>query len=92
MSEFGGLWKHENKQHALVPPKTEFGCPNGGGITNDHRRNAEEEEDRQIGINLCSTDPSIFCKPSGSVGLEERETKQTCFNGNNNYNKDNIDK
>ena len=22
MSEFGGLWKHENNQHALVPPKT----------------------------------------------------------------------
>ena len=20
MSEFGGLWKHENNQHALVPP------------------------------------------------------------------------
>ena len=32
MSEFGGLWKHENNQHALVPPKTECGCPNGGGI------------------------------------------------------------
>ena len=23
MSELGGLWKHENHQHALVPPKTE---------------------------------------------------------------------
>ena len=23
MLEFGGLWKHENNQHALVPPKTE---------------------------------------------------------------------
>ena len=23
MSEFGGLWKHENNQHALVPLKTE---------------------------------------------------------------------
>ena len=28
MSEFGGLWKHVNNQHALVPPKME--C--GGGI------------------------------------------------------------
>ena len=23
MSEFGGWWKHENNQHALVAPKTE---------------------------------------------------------------------
>ena len=27
MSEFCGLWKHEHNQHALVPPKTECGCP-----------------------------------------------------------------
>ena len=27
MSEFGGLWKHENNQHTLVPPKTECACP-----------------------------------------------------------------
>ena len=32
MSEFGGLWKHENDQHALVPPKMKCGCPSGGGI------------------------------------------------------------
>ena len=36
MSEFGGLWKYENNQHALVSPKTECGCPSGGGIKNDH--------------------------------------------------------
>ena len=46
MSEFGGLWKHENNQHALVPAKTECGCPCGGGIENGHIRyiwrNAEE--------------------------------------------------
>ena len=34
MSEFGGLWKHKNNQHALVPPKTECGCPSGRGIKN----------------------------------------------------------
>ena len=38
MSEFGGLWKHEHNQHALVPPKTECGCPSGGGIKNGHIR------------------------------------------------------
>ena len=32
MSEFGGLRKHENNQHALVSLKTECGCPSGGGI------------------------------------------------------------
>ena len=30
MSEFGGLWKHENNQHAS--PKTDCGCLSGGGI------------------------------------------------------------
>ena len=25
MSEYGGLWKNENNQHAIVPPKTECG-------------------------------------------------------------------
>ena len=29
MSKFGGLRKHENNQHALVPPKTGCGCPSG---------------------------------------------------------------
>ena len=38
MSEFGGLRKHENNQHALVPPKTECGCPSGGGIRNGRIR------------------------------------------------------
>ena len=33
MSEFGGLWKH-----ALVPLKTECGCPSGGGMKNGHMR------------------------------------------------------
>ena len=32
MSEFGGLWKHKNNQHAFVPPKTECGSPSGGRI------------------------------------------------------------
>ena len=38
MSEFGGFWKHKNSQHALVLPKTECGCPSGGGIKNGHIR------------------------------------------------------
>ena len=38
MSEFGGLWKHENNQRSLVPPKTECGCPSGGGVQNGHIR------------------------------------------------------
>ena len=38
MSEFGGFWKHENNQHALVPPKTDCGCLSGGGIKNGHIR------------------------------------------------------
>ena len=38
MSEFDGLWKHEHNQHALVSPKTECGCPSGGGIQNGHLR------------------------------------------------------
>ena len=36
MSEFGGLWKHENNQHELVPPKMEYGSPSGGGIKNGY--------------------------------------------------------
>ena len=38
MSEFGGLWKDEINQHALVLPKTECGCSSGGGIKNGHIR------------------------------------------------------
>ena len=38
MSELGGLWEHENNQHAPVPPKTECGCPSGGGIKNGRIR------------------------------------------------------
>ena len=38
MPEFGGLVKHENNQHALVPPETECGCPSGGEIKNSHIR------------------------------------------------------
>ena len=38
MSEFGGLWKDKNNQRAFVPPKTECGCPSGGGIENGHIR------------------------------------------------------
>ena len=38
MSEFGGLWKHENNQHVLVPPETECGWPSGGGLKNGHIR------------------------------------------------------
>ena len=37
--EFGGLWKHENNHHALVPPKNvECGCRSGGGIKNGRIR------------------------------------------------------
>ena len=49
MSEFGGLWEHENNQPALVPPKTECDCPSGGGIKKrSHtlpllRKNAEKK-------------------------------------------------
>ena len=52
MSDSGGLWKHENNQHTLVPPKSECGWPSGGGMKNGHIvtlpllcRNAEEEEE-----------------------------------------------
>ena len=38
MPEFCGLWKYEHNQHALVPPKTECGCPSGGGIKSGHIR------------------------------------------------------
>ena len=42
LSEFGGLWKHENNQHALVPLKTECGCPSGEEMKNSHIwKNAE---------------------------------------------------
>ena len=47
MSEFGGLWKLENNQHALVPPKTECGCPIGGGITNGHIRYPSYMDERR---------------------------------------------
>ena len=48
VTEFGGLWKHKNNQHALLPPKTECGCPSGGGIQNGHiRRNAENKKIKQ---------------------------------------------
>ena len=33
---FGGLWTHEHNQRVL--PKTECGCPSGGGIKNSHIR------------------------------------------------------
>ena len=52
MSEFGGLWKHENNQHALVPLKTECGCPSGGGMKNGHIpllwRNAEKRKKKTL--------------------------------------------
>ena len=62
MSEFGGLWKHENNQHALVPPKTECGCPSGGGIKNSHIhyllwRNAERKKKN---INCLSGSHRLF--------------------------------
>ena len=53
MSEFGGLWKHENNQHPFVPPKTECGCPSGGGINNGHIsypllwRNVERKKEKK---------------------------------------------
>ena len=54
MSEFGGLWKHENNQLALVvvPPKTECGCLSGGGIKNGHIHYPSQSpmEERRKGI------------------------------------------
>ena len=38
MSEYGGLWKQKNNQHAVVPPETECGWPSGGWIKNGHIR------------------------------------------------------
>ena len=41
MSEYGGLRKHQNNQHALaVPPRTECAAAqvSGGGIKNAHTR------------------------------------------------------
>ena len=58
MSEFGGLWKHENNQHALVLPKTECGCPSGGGIENGHVRypsyGGTQKEKRKVSIKLAT--------------------------------------
>ena len=52
MSELDRLWKHENSQHELVPPKTECGYPSGGGNKNGHIimlpliwRNAERKKE-----------------------------------------------
>ena len=47
MPEFGGLWNPKNNQHALVSPKTESGCPSGGGIKNGHIRYPSLEERRK---------------------------------------------
>ena len=47
MSEFGGLRKHENNQHARVPSKKECGCPSGGGIENGHIATPPMEERRK---------------------------------------------
>ena len=56
MSEFGGLWKHENNQHTLVHPKTECGCPSGGGIKNGHIRygGMQKEKKKMINIIVCA--------------------------------------
>ena len=48
MSEFGGLWKHENNQLALLPPKTECGCPSGGGIKNSYMEGHRQEKKSDI--------------------------------------------
>ena len=52
MSEFGGLWKHKNNQHAPVPPNTECGCPSDGVIKNGHilkKTNKPIKREREIG-------------------------------------------
>ena len=38
MSEFGGLWKHENNQHALYPRRRNVAAQVDGGIKNGHIR------------------------------------------------------
>ena len=47
MSEFDGLWKHGNKQRALVPPKTECDCLSGGRIKYGHTLTPPMEERRR---------------------------------------------
>ena len=54
MSEFGGLWKQENNQHALVPPKTECGCPSGEGMKNSRIRYTPPMEERRKKIKIYS--------------------------------------
>ena len=46
MSEFGGLWKYENNQHALVPLKMEsnVAAQNGGVIKNGHMEERRKKE------------------------------------------------
>ena len=45
MSEFSGLWKDENNQHALVPPKMECGCP--AQVAEELKKRSHTEERRK---------------------------------------------
>ena len=77
ISEFGGLWKHENNQHALVPPKKECGCQSGGGIKNGHiryRRNAYQKKKNN------STEAAAHCqrpRPATDCGRTVRRRPQS---------------
>ena len=70
MSEFGGLRKQENNQHALVPPKTKCGCPSGGRIKNGHIRRypsymEERGEKKRKEKPRHSASGSVFCCLAG---------------------------
>ena len=79
-SEFGGLWEHENNQHARVPQKTECGCPSGGGIENGSHKNPsyggtqkkekkKEEEEEYAGRSLSHVGDVSRCHGMGLRGM-----------------------
>ena len=88
MSEVSGLWKHKNNQHALVPLKTECGCPSGEGIKNGHIRYPSQSyewrnaEERKKG--KCHRSPNIFKTSSSSTTCylnepEENDPDNNCY-------------
>ena len=66
MSEFGGLWKHKSIPQALVPPKTECGCPSGRRIKKgSHKlpllwRNTEKKNQKKSARSFFGTQHGNF--------------------------------
>ena len=61
----------KTNQHALVPPKTECGCPSGGGIKNSHIRytsygGTQKEKKEKLGdAGVLISDPKIYIQRTG---------------------------